>query len=292
MSSPINPKPVNPRENKTTYIVNPEEPNETIRLLALDEAITQGMGKLLPDAIDLTRVSSVLDLACGPGAWALHMAEAYPEIEVVGVDISRSMIRYANGRADAHDLDNVSFQEMNILNLLEFPDESFDVVNARLIQAFMPKDGWSQFLQECLRITRPGGYIRLAEAEWAWTNKAACEQLNGRATRGMWLTGKGYYPDGKLVGITLVLPKFLRDAGLQDIQRQAHAIDFSYGEAAYESMYQMLFFGFLLLQPFLQQTGGLSQEEFDLLYQQALAELQEEDFRGLYFFLSTWGRKS
>jgi ubiquinone/menaquinone biosynthesis C-methylase UbiE len=283
--------PTNPRENKTTYIVNPEEPNETLRLMALDEAITGGMGSLLPDALGLTQVGTLLDIACGPAAWALQVAQDYPEIEVVGVDISRSMIRYANGRADALDLQKASFQEMDVLQPLAFPDESFDVVNARLIQAFMPKDAWPQFLLECVRITRPGGYIRLTEAEWAWTNKPACEQINSRATHGMWLTGKGYYPEGKLVGITLMLSKFLRDAGLQDIQRQAHAIDFSYGEAAYESMCQMLTFGLLFLQPFLQQTEGLSQKDFDRWYQQALVEMQEEDFRGLYFFLSSWGRK-
>jgi SAM-dependent methyltransferase len=286
MSSPIY-----PRENTTTYILSPEEPNETTRLLALDEAITQGMGSLLPDAIDLKAVTALLDLACGPGAWALQVADRYPEIDVVGVDISRSMIRYANGRADARDLKNISFQEMNILQPLEFPDDSFDIVNARLLQAFMSKEAWAHLLRECVRITRPGGYIRLTEAEWAWTNKPACEQINGGATRGMWLTDKGYYPEGKLVGITLMLSQFLRDAGLQDIQRQAHAIDFSYGEDAYESMYQMLQFGFPLLKPFLQSTGALSEEQFDSFYRQALNEMQDEDFRGLYFFLSTWGRK-
>jgi SAM-dependent methyltransferase len=284
---PIN----NPRENTTAYIVNPEEPTETTRLLALDEAITQGMGSLLPTALDLTQVGMLLDIACGPGAWALQVAQTYPEIEVVGVDISRAMVRYANGRADVLDLQNASFQEMDVLQPLAFPDACFDLVNARLIQAFMPAHAWQLFLQECLRITRPGGYIRLTEAEWAWTNKPACEQLNSRATRGMWLTGKGYYPEGKLVGITLMLSTFLREAGLEDIQRQAHAIDFSSGEAAYESMSQMLTFGFRLLQPFLQHTQGLTPEEFDRWYQQALIELQEEDFRGLYFFLSCWGRK-
>lgn len=286
------PTPLNPRENTSSYIVNPEDPGETPRLLALDEAITQGLGDLLPSTIDLTQVSMLLDLACGPGAWAIQVAQAYPELDVVGVDVSRAMIRYANGRADALNLENISFQEMDILKPLEFEDNSFDVVNARLIQAFMPRSAWPHLLQECLRITRPGGYIRLTEAEWAWTTGRACEHLHSLATRGMWLTGKGFYPEGKLVGITLMLSKFLHDAGLQDVRQQAHAIDYSYGAVAYESMSQMLLFGYPLLQPFLQQTGGLSPEEFDSLYQQAQDEIQAEDFRGLYFFVSALGRKS
>jgi ubiquinone/menaquinone biosynthesis C-methylase UbiE len=283
--------PLHPRENKTTYVINPDEPNETTRLLAFDEAITKGITTLLPNSIDLTQVASILDLACGPGAWALQAAQTYPEIEVVGVDISRSMIRYANGRADLRDLGNVSFQEMDILQPLEFPDASFDVVTARLLHAFMSKDTWPKLLQECVRVTRPGGHICLTESEWGWTNGVACEDLNSRGTRGLWLTGHGFYPGGKLIGIPLMLTKFLGDAGLQDIEKQPYVIDYSYGAEAHESMCQMFTFGYELLFPFLQQTTGLSREEFDNLHQQTEEEMQDENFRALHFFLRAWGRK-
>jgi hypothetical protein len=37
--------------------------------------------------------------------------------------------------------------------------------------------------------------------------------------------------------------------------------------------------------------GITTQEEADTLYQQALAEIQLDDFSAIMFFLSVWGRK-
>ena len=72
----------------------------------------------------------------------LEVARAYPHIDVVGVDISEKMIRYAQAQARVLGLDNVSFQVMDVINPLAFPEEAFDFVNARFISPFMPKDGW------------------------------------------------------------------------------------------------------------------------------------------------------
>ena len=185
--------PVNPSENRSTYFVNPEEAEETARLLLQDRFVTKETGGVFPEDLDPNRVQVVLDLACGPGGWACDVARLYPHIDVIGVDISEKMMRYAQAHAQAQRLDNVSFQVMNVINPLEFPDASFDFVNARLISAFMPVTGWSAFIQECVRITRPGGLIRLTEAEWEFTNSAACERLADMLTKAMWLDGKSFF---------------------------------------------------------------------------------------------------
>ena len=283
--------PIDPRQPPTTYFIDPDDPTETTRLLLLDKTVTQSMGSLFPESLDLTQVSTVLDLACGPGEWALGVARTHPEMEVVGVDISQKMVRYANAQADVLTLDNVTFQVMDILEPLMFPDEAFDVVNARLIASFMPAAAWPKLLQECVRLTRPEGIVRLVEAEWGMSNGEACEQLAGRLIRALWLTGKGFYPEGKLLGITLMLTQFLREAGLADMQYKAHASDYSYGTQAHESWYQNALYGYPLLLPFMQRAGVITQKEFDQLYQQTLDEMREPEFRGLFLFLSAWGRK-
>ena len=44
-------------------------------------------GGLAPESAQyLAECERVLDLACGPGSWALQVATAYPKLEVVGVD--------------------------------------------------------------------------------------------------------------------------------------------------------------------------------------------------------------
>ncbi|HEY4033565.1 MAG TPA: hypothetical protein VGL94_06325 [Ktedonobacteraceae bacterium] len=48
--------PINPSENQSTYFVNPEEAEETARLLLQDRLVTKEMGGVFPENIDLSRV--------------------------------------------------------------------------------------------------------------------------------------------------------------------------------------------------------------------------------------------
>jgi SAM-dependent methyltransferase len=84
-----------------TYIFDAESPTELARLINQDALTTRAMGGplggLLPQQI--VGLHQVLDLACGPGGWVLDVAFAFPDIEVAGIDLSRSMVEYADGRA-------------------------------------------------------------------------------------------------------------------------------------------------------------------------------------------------
>jgi tRNA G46 methylase TrmB len=48
------------------------------RLMIQDRLLTKGMGGLFPERADLSNLHRILDIGCGPGAWALDMADAYP----------------------------------------------------------------------------------------------------------------------------------------------------------------------------------------------------------------------
>jgi SAM-dependent methyltransferase len=136
------------------------------------------MGGLLPERPDFARIGRVLDLACGPGGWVHEVAAAHPTIEVVGVDLSRIMIEYAQAHARARKLDNARFQVMDVTRPLAFADASFDLVNARLLFAFMPLSGWPALVQEGRRLLRPAGLLRLTECEWFLTKGSALEHLS------------------------------------------------------------------------------------------------------------------
>jgi hypothetical protein len=49
--------------------------------------------------------------------------------------------------------------------------------------------------------------------------------------------------------------------------------------------------GFKLIQPFLLQAEVATQEELDQLYEQMLVEMRSDDFCGLAYFLTVWGKK-
>lgn len=284
--------PADSSQSENTYFIDAENAAEMARLTNQDRIITKMMGSLFPEQLDLVHnIHDILDISCGPGGWVLDVAHVYPEKRVVGIDISTLMIEYARYQAYIQSLNNVSFKVMNALETLDFPDNSFDFVNARFISGFMPPEVWPQFMQECLRIIRPGRVIRLTEPEYPLSNSPGCEKLGGWLTKAMQLAGQSFSPDGRHVGITPFLGRFLRDTGYQDIQKAAYVLDSSIGTEDHLSQYQNTRVFLKLLQPFLIKMGVTTQEEVDRLYEQALTEMASADYCSLWYFLSVWGVK-
>ncbi len=112
------------------------------------------MGGLCPEIIDFSGIKNVLDIACGPGGWALDVALAHPEVEVIGIDISETMVRYARAFARVQGLDNARFSTMDVLQPLDFPDGAFDLVNARFLAAVLPAEAWPEVVGEYVRVLR------------------------------------------------------------------------------------------------------------------------------------------
>ena len=276
---------------ENTYVIDSESAAEMARLMRQDHLLTKGMGGLFPEGLDLNHVERILDIACGPGGWVQEVAFAHSDIDVTGVDISERMITYAKAQAQAQRLPNAHFRVMNALQRLDFPDNTFDLVNTRLIVAFMLPDVWPTFLQECWRILKPGGILRLTDLEWGLSNKAAFEKISDQFSQALHKAGQSFSPNGTHLGILPVLRRLVSDAGFTDIGQKAHAIDFSYGLESHEGFYHDLAAAFKLLQPFISKWGVASPAELNETYQQALREMTEEDFCGMWILLTVWGYK-
>ena len=79
----------------------------------------------------LTNKSSVLDIGCGPGRFTVEFAKL--STDVTGIDISDKMLDYAVKNAEAANLSNVSFKNLNWdeVNLEEYGwRKKFDLVTA------------------------------------------------------------------------------------------------------------------------------------------------------------------
>jgi SAM-dependent methyltransferase len=285
---------VEPGGKQNSYVMDAESAAEMGRLMRLDAEVTECMGGLFPQYPDLAGVRRTLDVACGPGAWVNEMAYQYQDMQVTGIDISQIMIRYAQEMARVQRLENAHFQVMDATQPLAFPDGSFDLVNARFLFGFMSKAAWPRTVREFVRVTRPGGIIRLTEIDsLCLSNSQALEKLNHLFARSFFVTGRSFspYAQAQHIGLTLMLPAFLMEAGCQDIRQQPYAIDFSAGAKAHLSHYENFKVGFKLFQPFLVQAGVTTQEELDQLYEQMLADMLSEHFRGVLYFLCVWGTK-
>jgi len=154
-----------PPPQGNTYLMDPESAAEMARLMMQDRAFTEAMHGLFPERSSLESIQAILDVACGPGGWTLDVAHTYPDRKVVGIDISTRMIAYAQAQASAQRLSNATFLLMNALEPFKFTEETFDLVNIRAATGFVPRAQWPTLLQNCFRVLRPGGTLRLTEAE-------------------------------------------------------------------------------------------------------------------------------
>ncbi len=263
------------------------------RLIQFDRLTTTTMGGALAEQPPsmIAGLHEVLDLGCGPGGWVLDVAFAYPQLEAVGIDLSSTMIKYANARAQAQHLTNASFEVMDLTKPLAFPDAAFDLVNARFLINVFPREHWPTLMGECVRILRPGGILRWTETDrFGLTNSPAYERLVGLEAE--WRAAYTFSPDGRSNGITPVLGRLMGQAGIRHIQQKPHVLDFSFGADGWQGMFDNIKVAGQLLKPFLTRFGVASEEEMDQLYHQVLTEMQREDFCGSWYYLTVWGNIS
>jgi ubiquinone/menaquinone biosynthesis C-methylase UbiE len=283
----------NPSPREGSYVIDPESGAEMARLIEQDRLVTRHLGGLFPSEVDPSTLYQVLDLACGPGSWVLDVAFAFPDTELIGVDISKTMIEYARAFARVQHLENAHFQVMDVLKPLDFEDNSFDMVNARFLTGFMSPGYWPALLRECKRILRPGGVLRLLEAEdFGITNSPAIEefiQLSISAGRNLKRT---FFAAGRFGGTGAMLGRLLRQSGFQDILQPSYIIDWSADMQAFYPMQANIKVVLQLLRPFLLQTKALSAEHFEALYEQALVEMNNPDFVATMLYMSAWGKAS
>ncbi|QBD76080.1 class I SAM-dependent methyltransferase [Ktedonosporobacter rubrisoli] len=284
---------IHPSEN--SYVVDQESATEMARLIDQDIIINKQMGGLFPPDIDQGRVHDVLDIACGPGGWAMEVAFEHPDKHVVGIDISQAMLEYATAQAKVQDLQNVEFRFMDATSKLQFPAASFDLINARFIVSFMWKEAWSELIKECSRILRPGGIVRFTDTDHVFspTNSAALEKFNIFVSDIFVRTGRSFCTEEKAnhFGLTSMLGALLAGAGIKNIREIPYMLNYSAGEPANFALTHNWEVVLALLMPFLKNSKAASQEELEQLYQQALVEMRRDAFRGIWCFMSTYGEK-
>jgi SAM-dependent methyltransferase len=133
----VEPSASNDEPARSSYPIDPEQTAELARLRQQDRLVTEAMGGLFPEGQSLPPDGQVLDLACGPGGWAMQVAFAHPSVEVIGVDLSPGVIDYARAQASSRHLTNVAFAVMDIRQPLTFADASFDLINGCFLFSFM-----------------------------------------------------------------------------------------------------------------------------------------------------------
>ncbi len=273
------------------YPIDAENIAEMARLTKQASIITAHLG-LLPSQINPAHMQSVLDIACGPGEWALALAEQYPHLTVTGIDLSHRMADYAFYQAQERGLHRVNFQVMDARAPLVFPDASFDLIHARLITTFLSTSMWPALISECVRLLRPGGIFCSTEDEnIGISTSPSLMRYSTLCADALRKASMCFTSEGASFGITAVQSRLLAQAGLVHIQQQAAAINYSTGTPAHPLLTQDWEIALRLVQPFLVQSGVATQEELNILYARLCEEMHADHFSALIYFQTTWGQK-
>lgn len=274
-------------ENPNTYFIeNRFSKEELSRLVAQEQIVTASMGGVLVEQANPGAFRRVLDVACGPGGWLRSVAQEYPAIsQLIGVDISSRMIEYAREQATFEQLSpRVEFRVMDVQQALEFPDGYFDLVNQRLATSFLRTWDWPKLLGEFMRVTRPGGIIRLTESG------ASPEASSPAMMRGLDLLVEAFYQSGHLfsqdrMSVPNELPKLLSRYGLQNVQTRDYLVKFTTstpeGSVAAETANRSMI-------PFVRKWAHLP-DDYDEMSRQAAREAQQPDFVMTWRFRTIWG---
>ncbi|KAI9892836.1 MAG: hypothetical protein M1814_000995 [Vezdaea aestivalis] len=101
----------------------------------------------LPD-----NISYILDIGTGTGDWAIDMAEAFPNAEVIGMDLSVIQPNAVPA--------NVYFEVENAEGEWEYTQE-FDHIYIRDLCGAI--DDWPALYAQAFKFLKPGGYIEVVE---------------------------------------------------------------------------------------------------------------------------------
>src|ERR1700734_3251345 len=116
----------------------------------------------IPKLIGLKRDSFVLEIGCGSGGYALHLAEKLG-CQIVGLDINEPGIRSAKELAQSTTLGSrARFEQCDVSKDLPFDGETFDVVFSNDVLCHVP--GGLDVLVEMFRVLKPGGRMLFSDA--------------------------------------------------------------------------------------------------------------------------------
>jgi SAM-dependent methyltransferase len=124
--------------------------------------VTKEESEEIPRLLGLSADSSVLELGCGSGGYALHLTEQ-AGCRVVGLDVNALGISNANALASAKGLaSRARFEQFDASTRLPFEDGRFDAVFANDVLCHLA--GRAEVLDEMFRILKPGGRVLFSDA--------------------------------------------------------------------------------------------------------------------------------
>jgi ubiquinone/menaquinone biosynthesis C-methylase UbiE len=100
----------------------------------------------------------ILDMGCTVGHNIVPIAQAFPDTEIVAVDVAAPILRYAHARAKSLGVNNITFRQANAESL-EFEDGSFDLVITCMFLHELSSKSLPRIIGETHRLLAEGGKV-------------------------------------------------------------------------------------------------------------------------------------
>lgn len=258
-----------------------------------ERMLAELMGGLFPEQENnFAGFTRVLDIACGSGNWVVSVARENPRLEATGIAHQARLVEYAKGLAQAQGIQNARFlllaggEEVK----LPFPDNAFDLVNTQYMYIWLHEKDWPAFLGECLRITRPGGYLRMTEPEWGSSSSAALTRLIEISLQALKKAGHLLSSDDKSIA-AFRLASLCQTAGWTEITQRTYAGDLMAGATLPRSAALRIEGLANSFKAVVLREGLLSEEEWKGLLKQISEEIEDEHFHAQRSWVTVCGRK-
>ncbi len=91
--------------------------------------------------------ATALIAGCGTGQESSHLAHAFPNADFLAIDLTRTSLAYAMGKAEAYNLKNITYRQADILELGRL-GRTFDYVHSFGVLHHLqdPEKGWATLL--------------------------------------------------------------------------------------------------------------------------------------------------
>lgn len=235
----------------------------------------------------LQNPSTILDVGSGSGRWAMEMAARFPAARVVGVDLVAPTVDVSQVLGNGLDAQPMNFEFAigNILEGLPFPDASFDFVHQRLLITAIPMRFWPKVINELVRVTRPGGWVELAEC--------GVPERGGPGLTGLWASWIAFLKSRDVdftVGHTI--GKKLTEGGLHNVDQRGMRFPMGAwgGRIGRSSAADCLAVG-KALRAGVVASGTLSEAEYDRLYDLTQHEFMQRRGTGVLPFYLACGQR-
>lgn len=147
------------------------------------EVMRNGYRRLAAKAASAIQSGKVLEVGPGPGYVSIEMAVLLPKVEIVGLDLSETMIEIATRNADEYDMsERVEFRQGDA-SQMPFEESSFDFVISCGSLHHWEKP--MQVFEEIHRVLKPGGSALIDDLRGDAPKESVREWVSGHESRFM-----------------------------------------------------------------------------------------------------------